>query len=365
MRICYIAPSVGHTNKMIEYYAQRGDEIHLISFEKPYGEWKGVYLHHIDLRIQLLQRILYRSYTLQSILVRGVLRTIHPDILHAHYVSTYGILGAKLGFRPLVLSIWGSDLLIEGRGRKRQKIKRALEAADLIHTTSHEISRIIVQEFGIPTEKIYDAPFGIDTDLFIPAPEGRNDFERSITIINNRNLDPVYDHYTLIRGFALAIREFPDLKLILTSYGSTHEKIKKLVQELGLSSSVSLNPNNLHQGILYEEMPKVLQDADIYVSTNISDSVSVSLLEAMSTGLPCIATAIGGSPEWITDGENGFLIPPHDFQALADRIVLLARDRDLRRRLGNQARKLILTRGGISITMDGLKERYRKITDQG
>ncbi|MDD1634595.1 MAG: glycosyltransferase family 4 protein, partial [Methanomicrobiales archaeon] len=111
----------------------------------------------------------------------------------------------------------------------------------------------------------------------------------------------------------------------------------------------------------YDRVPGDLRDADIFVSTATSDGTPVSLLEAMSSGLPCIATAVGGVPEWVQDGENGLLIPPGNPEALAVGILRLVRDPDLRRSLGTRARETVRARGDWQVLMRGVEEEYEEM----
>jgi glycosyltransferase involved in cell wall biosynthesis len=94
------------------------------------------------------------------------------------------------------------------------------------------------------------------------------------------------------------------------------------------------------------------------VTTAVSDGTPVSLLEAMSSGLPCIATAVGGVPEWITDGENGILIQPRNPDMLADRMLMLATDAEMRRRFGAAARETVVERADWKRLMAAAESDY-------
>ena len=110
-------------------------------------------------------------------------------------------------------------------------------------------------------------------------------------------------------------------------------------------------------------MPKDYRKADIFVTTSVSDGTPVSLLEAMSSGLPCIATSVGGIPEWITNGENGILIPPRSPEAVADAILRLSKDPDFRSRLGAAARATILARGKWDTLMAQVEKDYEELVN--
>jgi glycosyltransferase involved in cell wall biosynthesis len=147
----------------------------------------------------------------------------------------------------------------------------------------------------------------------------------------------VYDNETLIRGFALAYAKNKNLLLTLKGDGPLVKQVRDLVDTLGLSAVVTFKEKTA-----YSDVPTDYRAADIFITSSISDGTPVSILEAMASGLPCIATVVGGIPEWVEDGVTGLLIRPRDPDAVASAIQILASDPELRTLIGSALRQVIL-----------------------
>ena len=147
MKICYLADAKSiHTQRWVKYFADNGHEVHLISSGAFEGNDLGNVIFHQLKRVNPQKRIVSVPINLffDLIQVRKFLKEICPDILHAHYVADYGIIGALTGFHPFVITAWGSDILIEPNKSKIIKVivKFTLKQADLI-TCSGEYLRDI------------------------------------------------------------------------------------------------------------------------------------------------------------------------------------------------------------------------------
>ena len=116
-----------------------------------------------------------------------------------------------------------------------------------------------------------------------------------------------------------------------------NKKSGRLVSDLGISDVVSFKKKTD-----YSDVPKDYWNADIFVTTSLSDGTPVSLLEAMASGLPSIATSVGGIPEWIEDKKSGLSIPPGSPRSVAESLLTLAKDPAFCARLGIAARKIIV-----------------------
>jgi glycosyltransferase involved in cell wall biosynthesis len=146
---------------------------------------------------------------------------------------------------------------------------------------------------------------------------------RPSTILSNRNLLPIYNVSLLIRAIPMVLKEEPKTKFLIAGEGSEKENLKSQVKNLNLSTSVQFLGR-----IPHKEMPNLLAKTDIYVSTSLYDGTSVSLLEALASGAFPVVTDIPSNREWITDGDNGFLVPIDEAGILASRILDAIRNRD-------------------------------------
>jgi len=136
----------------------------------------------------------------------------------------------------------------------------------------------------------------------------------------------------LIRAIPSVLRVVPNVRFLIAGDGLERERLKKEVDRLGIAASVAFLGK-----IPHEDMPSLLAETDVYVSTSLSDGTSVSLLEAMASGAFPVVTDIAANKEWITDGMNGFLVPIEDETSLAQKIVQSLRNEKLmeRARQGN------------------------------
>jgi glycosyltransferase involved in cell wall biosynthesis len=350
MNLCIIGDGRSiHTQRWAEYFG-RNHRVHLITYDPAGRAIPGVTEHVIP----SVTANLWLSFWPRHMRIRRLIREIEPDLVHAHFITKYGFHLPDDGKRPTLVTAWGDDILVlPPRSRLiRYYTRKVLERVDRIHAVSEHLRKRIIADYGIPPEKIRHVPFGIDTATF--SPDHRDYARRDpVTIFSNRGFFPVYDSATLVDGFAQALAAEQGIRLILKGDGPEEQGIRTRVSSLDLDGPVTFAPRTG-----YEHVPEDLRRADIFVSTATSDGTPVSLLEAMSSGLPCIATAVGGVPEWIRDGENGLLIPPRDPGALSVAILRLARDPDLRCALGTRARETVLSRGDWQVLMRGVEEEY-------
>ena len=353
VKLCFIADGRSiHTQRWVGYFADR-HEIHLITYDPMGLEIEGVIEHVVG----SLFRNLYLSFWPRHLRIARIVREIQPDLVHAHFITKYGFHLPFLNVRPTVVSAWGDDVLILPQ---RSRIIAAFTGAvlnrtDLIYAVSQNIKSHLASDFGIAEAKIRYMPFGIDTRMFCPGtPKVEETSE--ISVLCNRGFFPVYDIRTLVEGFHWAHLRDERLRLILKGGGPEKDAIRELVRSLGVGDVVSFRERSL-----YTEVPRDYQQADIFVSTALSDGTPVSLLEAMASGLPCIATDVGGVPEWISDGVDGVLIPPGDPQILADQILRVAADRDLRAAYGSRARQRVVENGDWCKLMPRAEKDYEEL----
>lgn len=353
MRLCFIADGRSiHTQRWAEHFGNH-HEVHLVTYDPSGRAIPGVTEHVVPSPF----RNLWLGFWPRHLRIRRLIRRIDPDLVHAHFITKYGFHLPFGGKWPTVVSAWGDDILIlpPKSWLIRTFTRRVLEGADLVYAVSQDLRKHILEDFGIPPEKVVYLSNGIDPVLFSPG-ERPVVPGKSVTLFSNRGFFPVYDTRTLLAGFARAFRENKGIVLVLKGNGPEKEEMKGLAASLGLAGSVVFRDHSPHA-----EVPGDLRGADIFVSAATSDGTPVSVLEAMATGLPCIATRVGGVPEWIEDGVNGILVPPGDPGALSLAILALARDQDLRARLGTRARETVRERADWGRLMALVEADYRRL----
>lgn len=269
--------------------------------------------------------------------IRDRIRSFRPDVLHAHYASSYGLLGALTGFHPYVISVWGSDVYDFPRKSPlhRLVLRYSLSRADRILSTSRAMAGETGNYTGKPIEV---TPFGIDLDRFRPDCPRRDAFPGELVIGTTKALEDVYGQEYLIRAFAEVVGASPGscLRLWLIGRGQAEARLRALAAELGLEDRVTfegLVPN--------ESIQECHARIDVFAMLSNAESFGVAALEAQACGKPVVATAVGGLPEVVQDGVTGFLVPPRDPGAAAAAIARLVRDDGLRASMGAAARKRV------------------------
>jgi glycosyltransferase involved in cell wall biosynthesis len=279
-------------------------------------------------------------------------------LIHAHWAIPTGLIGVLVGSFlkiPLIVTIHGSDFRISTM--KPFMLKKIFlyvcKRAKHIICVS-EVLRRNIEKLGIKAEKISVSPMGVDEPFFRPLiNRGANRIGQWFTILSNRQLQPIYNISLLIRAIPIVVKEEPNARFIIAGIGSEREKLEKQVKDLNISSNVQFLG-----WVTHEEMPKLLSQADIYISTSLDDGTSISLLEAMASGAFPIVTDIPSNREWISDGENGFLVPIDEERFLAEKILGAIRNQDLRERSRDKNVCLIKGKALWPVNIEKAKEIY-------
>ena len=319
MKILFLSDARSyHTTRWVNYFVERGHQCFLItldydSINSPSNQSSPTKAEEFFIPMKFLPNFL--KYPLSLRKIRKIASQINPDLVNAHFVPNYGFIGALLKVHPLVISTWGSDVLISPGKSWLHKLraKYVLKKADLV-TTDAEITAQAVYNLGVEREKVVISPMGVERHLVGQQIKKEKAY---YLVLSNRRLEPWYDVVTLIKAIPLVIKEAKvNLKFIILGEGSQKDHLIHLAKELKIESSVEF------KGVVSKEiLLEYYRQADIYVSTSRSDSTSVSLLETMNFGLIPIVTDIPGNREWIDEHKNGFLFPASGYQALAEKII--------------------------------------------
>jgi glycosyltransferase involved in cell wall biosynthesis len=314
MRILFLAGAASyHTKRWVDYFVDRGHQCFLISLERGAPTKADEFF----IKSRILPSFL--KYPLSVRKVKKIAEEIKPDLINAHFVPAYGLVGALLGRHPLVVSTWGSDILISAKKSflHRLRAKYVLSKADLVTTDAKVLTQAVL-DLGVDEKRVIQNPMGVDRELVVEGEKRKSDSSfrdenKTFVILSNRRLEPVYDLATLLKAVPLVIKQAKrKVRSVIVGQGSQKKKLMRLVRDLNLEEYVEFKGE-----LSRRELIGCYKDSDIYVSTSLSDSTSVSLLEAMALGPIPIVTDIPGNREWIEDRENGFLFPVSDHHALA------------------------------------------------
>ena len=312
MKILFLSDAGSfHTKRWVDYFVDKGYESYLFSLERSQGtKAEEIYLSPRT-------KISFLKYLSALPELKNLIKKMSPDLVNAHFIPNYGFIGALSKSKPLVVSTWGSDVLVSPEKSifHKSRAKYVLSKADLITCDGTNLIQELIQ-LGVNKKRIIFAPMGVEQKL-LRTREGSIENKEEIILLSLRSLEPVYDLKTLIRAIPLILEKInKKIKFWITGEGSEKKKLIQLCANLDIGKSVELKGR-----ISREELEDALHKADIYTSTSLSDSTSVSLLEAMASGLVPIVSDIPGNREWIEEGVNGFIFPAGDSQALAQRII--------------------------------------------
>jgi glycosyltransferase involved in cell wall biosynthesis len=314
MKICYFADADSiHVVRWCKHFAALGHEVHLISFKNTLVP--DTTLHYIDAGNIAVKGGNWRVL-LSYKKVKAILKKIQPDIFHSHYATSYGITGALCGFHPYIITALGSDVLISPKNSKTYKLllKYAFSKADWITAMADHMKKAI-EEIGIHPSKVETVPFGIDAAIF--NSKSRLLPVDSFVITSTRNFEPVYNLRHLILAVGKAKANIPNIQLNLIGDGSLKGELNELINECGLISNTTFFGK-----VTQAKISETLNKSHLFVSVSLSDGNNISLNEAMACGAYCIATDIPANTQWITNGENGFLVKVNDIDDLANKIVI-------------------------------------------
>jgi L-malate glycosyltransferase len=370
MKICFIADGGSdHTQAIANYFASSNHEVYIVSprFRKGYDQ--RIHLYHLDIYLPRLGKIsTFFSYVIWIYKVKTAVKSIKPDLVNAHFITVYGLLTLITDFHPLVVTAWGSDVLIQPRQNPlwRFIIRCVLRKSDLftclfdVDMLKNDIGKLIPK--SLDTASI---PHGIDTSLFrkdINTTDLRQKYRINScdpVIINIRGLLPIFDPDTFLKAVPLVIKTFPQAWFLMPCQNEYRDPYIKLIEDLQIEKNVIIL-----DWLTPQEVAQHLAIADIYVSTSLSDGASNALFEGMACELAPVVTDIPANRCWIKDGENGFLFKPKDYNTLAEKIIRLIKDKEKRKLFGKKCREIIIQKAEFKTQMAKTEEIYLKLIER-
>lgn len=345
------------TYNIAKYLAKKGHDIHVItslddglpgrSLEQ------GFYVHRIGVpRARFLGIIVFWLRVLLRI------RRLRPDLVQVQGIGmgVPAFLAKKLLGTPYIVWGRGTDVYLSWLFKKPIS-KLVLRNPDRVIALTEDMKKEIQKNYGRPVDVI---PNGIDLESYeaLPAKSairdklGLDNDERIIVFVGT--LRPVKGVKYLIEALDIIKRKDTTAKLMLVGDGEERHSLEGRVEELNLGSSVTFVgkvPN--------EKVTQYMAAADILVLPSLSEGFPNVALEAMAVGLPVVASMVGGLPELIEEGENGFLTEPKSPDQIADRTLLLLCDEQLRRRISMNNREKVKVYSWERV-VDKVEEIYKK-----
>jgi len=347
-KISIVTPKIYKKSRYLE--EQNGIKV----FRFPFFARNKLLIEHK--KIPYLRMLLY--YISGFLLTLYVTLKNRCDFIHVHWAIPTGLIGVLACWllrKPVIVTIHGSDfrMATEKLSFLTKIFLFVCQNATIITCVS-ELQAKEIQRMGVGVEKILTFPMGVDEaflELGMDRKVGMDN--RSFTVLSNRNLLPIYNVSLLIRAIPSVIREEPKTRFFIAGDGAERENLEKEAKNLNVNSFVQFLGRVPH-----DEMPNLLAQADIYISTSLSDGTSVSLLEAMATGAFPIVTDIASNKEWIEDGLNGILFPVNDEKMLARKILNSIHDKKLLERGRKWNRSEVEKRALWPVCIEKIKEIY-------
>jgi glycosyltransferase involved in cell wall biosynthesis len=292
---------------------------------------RGVPVHALERRSRLDFRAVLR--------LAGLIRRRGVDVVHDHNFTamTVGIPAAILGGATAVLRT--EHNVAAARFPFRLALSRLASMRENAQiAVSEAVARSRLAEGRFSPARLVTIRNGID-DTLRPVAGDRAEVRRELGVPDDAvlcltvgNLSPQKDHENLIRAAAAVSDLVPPVYFAVAGGGPILQHLSDHAAELGVGDRVSFLGSR-------DDVPRLLRGSDLFVLSSAWEGLPITVLEAMAAGVPCVSTAVGGVPEVIRDGVNGYVVPPRDHEALADKIALLSRDAGRRSRLAAAARR--------------------------
>ncbi len=329
---------------------RQGFEVHIVTARRPgttqketskdlhvhrfsYWGWrKGIQLGELKGTPVLL---------LGSLVLLGILKCVvtvlkyKARLIHAYWVVPGGLIGmisGRLTRRPIVATAAGSDLNLAPRhGLTRLLVRLTLKNIDRMIAVSSALKQKAFQ-LGLSQDRctVIHGPVGVQMPVLHGRHNGKpHTKERKKSLLYVGNLTPPKRVDTIIGAMNKIVREFPDCRLDIVGDGHLRPQLEALAARLGIKQHVRFLGPLPHEKVLL-----MMQRADLFVHCSEHEGLPVAIMEAMSAGLPVVASRVGGVPDLVHEGKTGYMVTPDDTDGYAKKILLLLKNDPLRFRLG-------------------------------
>ncbi len=353
-----------HTEKWALGLASRGVKIGLFSFNKSSYNWfEGIenitLLHETDNTVNAKRNRTKFQYIQYVSNLKKAIREFQPDILHAHYATSYGLIGALSGFHPYIISVWGEDVykFPNASGLHKSLLKYNLKKADEILSTS-DIMRNETRKY---THKdIMVTPFGVDTNEFRKK-EAKKEKD-TIYIGTIKAMEDKYGIRYIIEATKLLVQRIKNkkLKVLMVGPGTQIDRYKEIVKEQKLEHVIEFTGR-----ISFTEVSNYHNLLDVFLNVSVDDSESfgVAVVEAMACETPVIVSDVGGLKEVVDHGEYGIVVKKRDAEAIATAVEKIINDEVYANTVTAKARQHVLKKYDFNVCLDKMIHIYKTHLD--
>lgn len=349
---------------------RRGHEVHFICYDVPArlraaqtaekGTF-GLHFHKVEIADYPLPHLDLYTMALATRMFE-VSREQRLDLLHVHYALPHAtsayfsrelLREAGAAMPRLITTLHGTDITFFGSARSVHAANRfALLRSDGLTAPSLFLKQTAYEKLGLPACLPFEViPNFVDTERFRP-PEVRKK-DGPPVLIHSSNFRPLKRIEDVVRILALVRKKTPAM-LLLIGDGPERPRMERLVQELALGDAVRFLGMKL-------DFSSLLRHADVFLLPSATEGFGLAALEALSSGVPVVASKIGGIPEVVADGETGFLCAPGDVVEMAAAVLRLLGDSALHARMSHAARASVLSRWQAEPTVGLYVDFYKRI----
>ncbi len=290
-------------------------------------------------------------------------RRMRPAIVHTRNLAALEALvpAALAGVRARVHGEHGWDSFDrEGRSAKYRLVRKLYSPlVGRYVALSRQIESYLIERVGVASDRVERICNGVDTARFFPAPARVAlsgcplPMDGAVVVGTVGRLQAVKDQLTLVRAVAIACRRgAADVRLVIAGDGPLRPEVEAEVRACGIADLSWLAGER-------SDVPDVMRALDVFALPSRSEGISNTILEAMASGLPVVATDVGGSAELVVPGQTGELVPAEDPERMAEALMRYTADAALRKEHGAAARERV--ERGFSI--DGMVARYAQLYD--
>ena len=272
------------------------------------------------------------------------------DIIHTHNPGPqfYGAIVGCLTGLPVIHTKHGRNYPTDKKKVWLNRFSSFL--TDKIVAVSQNAADVCLKVEKIPSTKVSVILNGIDINSFFPAGNGPEKARGVVRIGIVARLSAEKDHQTLLKACKQLATHTTGFHLDIIGDGPLRDTLEKTIRTHRLNTYVSFSG-------MRHDVPELLRQLDMFVLSSTTEGISLTLLEAMATGLPVVATSVGGNPEVVIDGETGYLVPPQNPEEMAEKLLLLIKDESLRRRMGENGRERVIAQFSIK----GVARKYKEL----
>ncbi|MCJ7432222.1 MAG: glycosyltransferase family 4 protein [Anaerolineales bacterium] len=286
---------------------------------------------------------------------RRLTREINPNLIHAGPIQTCAFIAMLSGFRPVLTMSWGFDLMDDVHKNKwMERITKYVLRNTQYFISDANVSRDKAVAYGMNPNHTIVFPWGVDLQHYRQKPSAVR-LPSSMVLFCNRSWEPRYGVDVLAKAFVKIAADRPEVSLILLNGGSQGAAIRQILQNGGVLERVYFGGQ-----VAQTDLPNWYHRADLYISPSHVDGSSVSLMEALACGLPCLVSDIPANKEWVTESENGWLFEDGNADMLAEKILFAIKCKSLAK-IGNASRVIAEERADWKKNAMKLMQTYETI----